>query len=146
MFGKTVVATCGTALFAAEFMHLAQTRIATIDTYGVFFILLSYWFFYRWLTASATPNKKGKTSEGYGSLALAGITWGIGCACKWTVIYAGVGLAVLYVLHLVLRALAWKGGRKTPPPPPSRRRSPPRTTAFPSRRSFPGSRPPGRDP
>jgi hypothetical protein len=117
MFGKTVVATCGTALFAAEFMHLAQTRIATIDTYGVFFILLSYWFFYRWLTASATPNKKGKTSEGYGSLALAGITWGIGCACKWTVIYAGVGLAVLYVLHLVLRALAWKRGEENAPSP-----------------------------
>ena len=142
MFGKTVVATCGTALFAAEFMHLAQTRIATIDTYGVFFILLSYWFFYRWLTASATPNKKGKTSEGYGSLALAGITWGIGCACKWTVIYAGVGLAVLYVLHLVCAPWPGKGGGKRPLPRragggvlPGRRPSPPGG-------AFPGQDPP----
>lgn len=108
MFGKTVVAACGTTLFAAEFMHLTQTRIATIDTYGVFFILLSYFFFYRWLTASATPNKKGKTGEGYGSLALSGITWGIGCACKWTVIYAGVGLALMYLIHIILRIRAWK--------------------------------------
>lgn len=107
LFGKTVVATCGTTLFAAEFMHLTQTRIATIDTYGVFFILLSYWFFYRWLTASATPDKKGRTGEGYGSLALSGITWGIGCACKWTVVYAGVGLAVLYLIHMILRIRAW---------------------------------------
>lgn len=107
MFGKTVVATCGTTLFAAEFMHLTQTRIATIDTYGVFFILLSYYFFYRWLSASATPNKQGKTSEGYGSLALSGITWGIGCACKWTVVYAGVGLAVLYLIHMIARIRAW---------------------------------------
>lgn len=107
LFGKTVVATCGTTLFAAEFMHLTQTRIATIDTYGVFFILLSYWFFYRWLTVSATPDKKGRTGEGYGSLALSGITWGIGCACKWTVVYAGVGLAVLYLIHMILRIRAW---------------------------------------
>ena len=42
MFGKTAVATCGTTLFAAEFMHLTQTRLATIDTYGVFFILAMY--------------------------------------------------------------------------------------------------------
>ena len=41
LFGKTVVAACGTTLFAAEFMHLTQTRIATIDTYGVFVILLA---------------------------------------------------------------------------------------------------------
>lgn len=116
MFGKTVVATCGTILFAAEFMHLTQTRIATIDTYGVFFILLSYWFFYRWLTASATPNKKGRTREGYGSLALSGITWGIGCACKWTVVYAGVGLAVLYAVHMVLRIRAWNKDREEDAP------------------------------
>ena len=110
MFGKTAVAACGTTLFAAEFMHLTQTRIATIDTYGVFFILLSYWFFYRWLTASATPNKKGQTGEGYGSLALSGITWGIGCACKWTVVYAGVGLALLYLIHMIFRIRDWNKG------------------------------------
>lgn len=114
MFGKTPVATCGTALFAAEFMHLTQTRIATIDTYGVFFILLSYLFFYRWLTASATPNKKGKTSEGYGSLALSGITWGVGCACKWTVIYAGVGLAILYLIHMIWRIRGWDRSEEGP--------------------------------
>ncbi len=107
IFGKRNIAVCGTILLATEFMHLTQTRIATIDTYGVFFILLSYLFFYRWLTASATPNKKGKTSQGYGQLALSGIFWGVGCACKWTVIYAGAGLAVLYLIHLVLRIRSW---------------------------------------
>ncbi len=101
IFGKTKLAVCGTILFATEFMHLTQTRIATIDTYGVFFILLSYLFFYRWLTAPATPRKNGKCSQGYGQLALSGLFWGVGCACKWTVIYAGAGLAVLYVIHMV---------------------------------------------
>ena len=103
IFGKRSVATCGAILFAAEFMHLTQTRIATIDTYGVFFVLLSYYFFYRYLTAPATPDRKGKTHEGWLSLALSGTFWGIGCACKWTVIYAGAGLAVLYLINLIQR-------------------------------------------
>lgn len=114
LFGKTPVAVCGAILFASEFMHLTQTRIATIDTYGVFFILLSYLFFYRWLTASATPKKNGQVSEGYGSLALAGISWGVGCACKWTVIYAGVGLAVLYLIHMIWRVRAWDRSEEGP--------------------------------
>ena len=112
MFGKTPLAVCGTLLLCSEFMHLTQTRIATIDTYGVFFTLISYLFFYRWLTASATPNKKGKTSEGYGQLALSGIFWGIGCACKWTVIYAGAGLAFLYLIHMITRIRAWDPAEK----------------------------------
>ena len=53
LFGKTPVAACGSALFAFDFMHLTQTRIATIDTYGVFFILLMYYFLYRYLALPA---------------------------------------------------------------------------------------------
>lgn len=51
MFGKTKVALCGTTIFAFEFMHFTQTRIATIDTYGVFFTLTSFLFLWRWMTA-----------------------------------------------------------------------------------------------
>ncbi len=115
IFGKRAVAVCGTVLLATEFMHLTQTRIATIDTYGVFFILLAYLFFYRWLTAPATPDRRGRVHQGYGQLALSGLFWGVGCACKWTVVYAGVGLAALYLIHMVLRIRAWpkdQRGRK----------------------------------
>ncbi len=114
IFGKRRVAVCGTILFATEFMHLTQTRIATIDTYGFFFVLLSYYFFYRWLTAPATPDRKGRTHEGWLSLAASGVLWGVGCACKWTVIYAGVGLAVLYLIHMVQRVRAWDRGEGAP--------------------------------
>ena len=47
------MALCGAALFTFDFLHLVQTRIATIDTYGVFFILVSYYFMYRWLAVPA---------------------------------------------------------------------------------------------
>lgn len=104
LFGKTPVALCGTALFTFDFMHLVQTRIATIDTYGVFFILVSYYFMYRWLAVPA-----GKKLRWYIlPLFLCGLFWGIGCASKWTVVYAGVGLAVLWLLGMIFKAGDWR--------------------------------------
>ena len=98
MFGKTVIATCATFLFGFDFMRYTQTRIATIDTYAVLFILLAYYFMYRYLTnALDTPLRKT-----IAPLALSGLFFGIGCASKWVVVYAGVGLAVIYVIRLVL--------------------------------------------
>ena len=98
IFGKTLIVSCGTLLFSFDFMHFTQTRIATIDTYAVFFILLSYFFIYRYVTHS--PEMKfGKTMT---PLMLSGLFFGIGCASKWVVVYAGIGLAVIYAIHLVL--------------------------------------------
>ncbi len=103
MFGKTPVAACGTILFAAEFMHLTQTRIATIDTYAVFFILAMYFFMYRYLTLPRdTPFAKSLVP-----LFLSGLMWGLGAASKWTVFYAGVGLAVVYFMGFYQRLRDW---------------------------------------
>lgn len=103
LFGKTAVAACGTALFAFDFMHLTQTRIATIDTYGVFFILAMYFFMYRYLTLPAgTSFKKGALP-----LFLSGLMWGIGAASKWTVIYGAAGLALLYFIGLYFKLRDW---------------------------------------
>ena len=104
LFGKTPVALCGTALFTFDFMHLVQTRIATIDTYGVFFILVSYYFMYRWLAVPA-----GKKLRHYIlPLFLSGLFWGIGCASKWTVVYAGAGLALMWLLGMIFKAGDWR--------------------------------------
>lgn len=97
MFGKTLIASCGTILFGFDFMHYVQTRIATIDTYGVFFILLAYFFMYRYITR----DPEEPFNKGLPSLALSGLFFGIGCASKWIVIYAGFGLLALYVIRLV---------------------------------------------
>ena len=117
LFGKTPVALCGTALFTFDFMHLVQTRIATIDTYGVFFILVSYYFMYRWLTVPA-----GKKLRHYVlPLFLSGLFWGVGCASKWTVVYAGAGLALLWLLGMIFKAGDWHEAElaaQTQPVPP----------------------------
>ena len=106
LFGRTPVALCGTALFAFDFMHLTQTRIATIDTYGVFFILASYFFLYRYLTLPAGTAFR----EGALPLFLSGLSFGLGAASKWTVLYAGVGLALLYFVGLFLKLRDWPDG------------------------------------
>ena len=99
MFGRTRAALCGTALFAFEFMHFTQTRIATIDTYAVFFILASTLFMWRWISAPYA----WKLKQTWKDLALSGLFFGLGCACKWTVVYCGMGLAFLWLLRLVAK-------------------------------------------
>ena len=110
LFGKTLIALCGTALFTFDFMHLTQTRIATIDTYGVFFILAMYFFLYRYLTLPAgTSFRKGAVP-----LFLSGLMWGIGAASKWTVIYGAVGLAILYFIGLWYKWRDWPRDEGSP--------------------------------
>lgn len=79
-------------LLALDFMRFVQSRIATIDTYGTFFILLGAYFML-WYAQSAL--QKGIRASLL-PMALSGIAFGLGCASKWTGIYAGVGLAILY--------------------------------------------------
>ncbi|MCF0120240.1 MAG: phospholipid carrier-dependent glycosyltransferase [Oscillospiraceae bacterium] len=98
MFGKTSVAVCGALLTVFDFMRYTQTRIATIDTYGVFFILLAYYFMYRFLT---TPPEE-RFSRSMIPLGLCGLAFGLGCASKWIVVYAGAGLAILWVIHYII--------------------------------------------
>lgn len=103
LFGKTLIAACGSALFAFDFMHLTQTRIATIDTYGVFYILAMYFFLYRYLTVPpGAAFRKGALP-----LFLSGLMWGLGAASKWTVIYGAVGLAILYFVGLYMKWRDW---------------------------------------
>ncbi len=90
LFGRTSVAACGTAIFAFDFMHFTQTRIATIDTYAVFFILLMYLFMYLYITGGRLRY-----------FAMSGLFFGLGAASKWTCIYAGAGLAVLWLIYWI---------------------------------------------
>jgi dolichyl-phosphate-mannose-protein mannosyltransferase len=105
LFGTRVVASCGTLIFAFDFMHFVQTRIATIDTYAVFFILLMYYFMYLAITVDRDdpllPKRKYRVPW-----ALCGIFFGIGAACKWTVLYGGAGLLVIWLGYWIHRG--WK--------------------------------------
>lgn len=92
LFGNFIIPVSGTLVFAADFMHFTQTRIATIDSFSVFFILLMYYFFWLYF--------KKKSLWG---LALSGVAFGLGAAAKWTCIYAGGGLFVLWIIKWIMR-------------------------------------------
>ncbi len=104
LFGRGLVPICCTLLLGADFMHFVQTRIATIDTYGVFFTLLMYAFMYRWLFPEGSDPLAPSSGEGRKrNLALSGLFFGLGAACKWTCLYAGAGLGLIWALHWALR-------------------------------------------
>lgn len=96
MFGGRAVPAAVTFLMATDFMHFAQTRIATIDSYSVFFILLMYLFMYIYLQSDRT---RGWMLP----LGLSGLSFGLGAASKWTCIYAGAGLGLIWLIDRIER-------------------------------------------
>ena len=107
IFKRTDFAFITAGLWAFDCMHFTQTRIATIDVYGVFFILLMFFFMYEYVrqdfyTAPLMDKLK--------PLALSGVAFGLGCASKWIGCYAGAGLAVVLFYHLFTAMFeAYKG-------------------------------------
>jgi len=88
------------ALLAVDFMHFTQTRIATIDVFVTFFIILMYYFMFRYYELDW--NEVGLKRTLF-PLGMAGVCFGLGAACKWTGIYAGMGLAVILSIVLFRR-------------------------------------------
>ena len=102
-FGKRLLKRSELALFSAfiftfDFMHFTQTRIATIDVYGVFFILLMTYFMYNFICMDIGDDLKSMMKQ----LALSGIFFGLGCASKWIDIYTGAALALMFFVKLIL--------------------------------------------
>ena len=92
MLKSTMGAFTATTLFAFDFMHFVQTRIATIDSYAVLFIVMMYYFMYRFVSER---NLK--------CLALSGVCFGLGAASKWICLYAGAGLGLIWLIHWIIR-------------------------------------------
>ena len=94
LFDNTRLCAIGTFLFAVDFMHFAQTRLATIDSYAVLFIMISSYFLIDYL---AIDFNKDPLKKGFIPLLLCGIFFGIGCASKWICIYSPFGIAIILV-------------------------------------------------
>lgn len=96
LFGRTYLALFAAVLFTFDFMHFTQTRIATIDVYITFFVILMYMFMISYLREDFYGNVK----KLFLPLGLCGISFGLGIASKWTGFYAGAGLAVIFFANL----------------------------------------------
>ena len=92
LFQKSWAALLAAFLLAADEMHLAQTRIATIDSFAVLFILLMTACMIRYMQMNCM-------SDGYRTLVplgFSGLFMGLACASKWTGAYGALGIAVLF--------------------------------------------------
>ena len=97
LFRKSHLAFFTTLIFTFDFMHFVQTRIATIDVYVTFFIMLMYLFMYRFYQSSIYDKPLSKIAL---PLVLTGISFGLGTASKWTAIYACCGIALIFFIKM----------------------------------------------
>lgn len=97
MFKRPTLALLAAALMAFDFMHYSQTRISTIDVYGVFFNLAMTYYMYKFIKMDLGDSLRSTLVP----LALSGIFFGIGCASKWICMYTGVALAVMFFAKLI---------------------------------------------
>lgn len=95
-------------LWALDTMHFTQTRIATVDVFIGFFILLMYLFMYDYLRTDFFRDSLKKT---FIPLGLCGLSFGLGVASKWTGLYAGAGLALLFFWELIANGVKARGDK-----------------------------------
>ena len=93
LFGKTRWAALCALLLSADCMHFTQTRIATIDSFPVLFMMVMFLFMVRWMKMSFYHHKFWRTLV---PLAASGFFMGLAIASKWIGCYGAVGLAVLF--------------------------------------------------
>ncbi len=117
LFKNTFCATATAFLLVFDCMHFTLSRIATLDIFAAFFILLMYYFMYRYIEKDTAYRQSKTTSTAVSStspmrgklpprqvllpLALCGVSMGLGIATKWTGVYAGAGLALIFLLHTI---------------------------------------------
>lgn len=90
---RSALAFLAAFLLCVDFMHFTQTRVATIDSFVVLFILAMYACMFKYCSMSFFAQGLRRTLA---PLALCGGCFALAVATKWTGLYAGAGLAVLF--------------------------------------------------
>jgi len=97
LFGKRKYADIATLLFACDFMHYTTGRIATLEPFSIFNIILMYLFMVYFLKTDIFNNFK----DALICLGLSAFAMSLAWATKWTCMYASVGLAILFFMHFI---------------------------------------------
>jgi dolichyl-phosphate-mannose-protein mannosyltransferase len=97
LFGTWIGGFASAFLLAFDFMHFTMARMATVDTYVVFFSLASQLFFLIYLKDVLKNGWKAPVQP----LLLAFLFFALGFSTKWLVLYGfAAQLAILVVLRL----------------------------------------------
>ncbi len=98
LFRHSGWATFCTLLMAADFMHFTQTRIGTVDSYLVFFVMAAFHFMLKYVDE---PSYEKGFWKSLPPLAMSGLFLGLAGAVKWVGFFAAFGLALLFFLSRV---------------------------------------------
>ena len=89
-------------LMTFDCFHFAQTRMGTVDSFLVLFIMLSALFMYKYIVM----DKNDKLNKKLLNLFLSGLFIGCSIATKWTGLYAGLALAIIFFGNMIYQN--WK--------------------------------------
>lgn len=95
LFKKPKFAILAALLMTFDCFHFAHTRMGTVDSFLVLFIMLSYYYMAKFLN---NPRKKQ-------SLLWSGLFFGLSVTVKWTGFYAGLGLAIIFFIYILKKKI-----------------------------------------
>lgn len=110
VFKNTALATALGIFFATEGLRYTLGRIATIDSFAGFFILLSFYFMYSFFENGIDMKKIIKS---FVPFAISGIFFGFAIAVKWTGLYAGLALLILFLVVCVRTIIDFVKAKKS---------------------------------
>lgn len=92
LFRKPLYALSGAFLMTYSFMHLTQSRIGLIDTFGVLLVFISFYYLYKFIKKQTlTP------------LLISGVFFGLAAAVKWSAVFAALGFIFIALYLLITR-------------------------------------------
>lgn len=96
MFGKIIFkkrkyAILSALLITFDCFHFAHTRMGTVDSFLVLFIILAYYYMMKFFY---NHNK-------HYLLFLSGLFFGMATSVKWTGLFAGLGLAIIFFIYIL---------------------------------------------
>lgn len=107
VFKKRLWAFMTAFLMMFDFMRLAQTRLATIDSYSCFFAIAMYYCMYDYFVVKSYDLELKRSLK---PLLFCGLMFGLGASSKWTCVYTGAGLAILFFIAKIAEYVNCRDG------------------------------------
>ena len=98
VFKKTMFALSLSIFSLCEGLRFTLGRIATVDVFLGFFVLMAFYFMYAFYERGIDPEHVFKSLVPFG---LSGIFFGLAFSTKWNGAYAGLGLLILFLIVFV---------------------------------------------
>lgn len=95
-------------LIALDFLHFTESRLGQIDSFLVLFMTGMSYFMFRYYEVMV----EGEGRKGWRFLFGSGLCLGLAASCKWSGLYGGLGLGVIWAAILWLqhkkKRISWK--------------------------------------